>query len=627
LSCDESNKKMSGNWARTLDPRSSLAARIAWVFGILSILMSALAGFYVANMSRQVVEQEIGALYASRAQHIADAIDIRIQGGSDTMQLAASVLGSLEQIDGGVVTETLVDNMRSHLGDALWVGVTDVNGAVLAGDDNRLEGKNLSSMDWFKSAQGNRYVSGPVSFPALEAILPKIGTNGDKTRRFLLITVPIKNESAAILGYAIACFDMSWIEEIQLRAGESLADARPIDLFLLDGQGKMINASMEGVVPPETNLSDRIKQTMSSIPDKQSMGYVTTDNYLVGFSRSKALPGSQGTGWVSVVRESKLSAYRPADKTALTIALSCLALGLGLTLAAALGTRYILQGLSGIAKSADALRLEQADEFVEAKGNDEVARISHSLATLFNKQKKTNEELLELNKNLDQKVAERTRDVLRLSEETRVAAFTRDRLRMSRDLHDTLAHSMLAMLTQIRLIQKLYKRKPELVAEELGNAEQAAQEGLNLARDAVTELRYFAVRDDGLAAALQKLIKKLKERMEIDVVFHIDDLASGLARPKAETAYRIVEEALHNIEKHSDATEAKLNVALDRSNPANELLSVSIEDNGRGFDPARPTPGHFGLLGMREQADILNGKFNVTSEKGNGTRVLFEVVL
>ena len=196
---------------------------------------------------------------------------------------------------------------------------------------------------------------------------------------------------------------------------------------------------------------------------------------------------------------------------------------------------------------------------------------------------------------------------------------------MSRDLHDTLAHSMLAMLTQIRLMQKLQKSKPELIKEELGHAEEAAQEGLNLARHAVTELRYFAVRDDGLEQALRKLIKGLKERLEIEVTLEIDNAAAALAGPKLETVYRIAEEALHNIEKHADANHVGVRVNLNQVDPANHILTLAIEDDGKGFDSAAKMPGHFGLLGMQEQADILGGKFDVRSFVNKGTCVQLEV--
>ena len=614
---------MLGRLIKSLDPRLSLAARIAWGFGIVSIILSMLAGVYVANLSQAAVEREIGALYVSRAQHIADSIDLRIQSGFDTMQLTAGVLGTTGETGGGVDTEKLIEAIRKHLSDAVWIGVTDPSGIVLSGDNGRLEGASVANQDWFRAAKQGSYVGGPEQFPELEKLLAP--QQGGSPRNFLLISAPIVNDGKILVGYSVVCFDMEWIDEIQRRAGQSLAGMRPIDIFILGADGTPLNRILDGVEPPENDLSDRIRTAAKAIPQSPDQGFLTTDNYLMGFAKSRGLEDFKGTGWTVVVREAKSSAYLPANNTAVAIALSCLILGLGLTFAATFGTKYILRGLTGIAASADALRTGIANEFIAISGNDEVARISLSLSSLFNSQKKTNEQLADLNRNLDRKVVERTREVQRLSEETSNAAITRERLRMSRDLHDTLAQSMLAMLTQIRLIQKLYKSRPELVKEELGHAEKAAQEGLNLAREAVTDLRYFAVRDDGLEQAARKLIKRLKERVEIEVTLDIDDAASKLAGPKVETVYRIVEEALHNIEKHAKANQANVRIELDQTDPGNHLLKMSIEDNGRGFDPSTPSPGHFGLLGMKEQADILSGKLNVTSAAAKGTRIQLEV--
>ncbi len=614
---------MLGRLIKSLDPRLSLAARIAWGFGIISIILSMLAGLHVANLSQAAVEREIGALYVSRARHIADAIDLRVQSGFDTMQLTASVLETSGQLRGGVGTEKLIEAIRKQFSDAVWIGVTDPSGTVLAGDNGRLEGASLAAQDWFIAAKQGSYVHGPEQFPELAKLL---GSRQEgQPRNFLLISAPIVDGVKALTGYTVVCFDMDWIDEIQRLAGESLVGMRPIDIFILNDKGAPLNRILDGIEPPEKDLSDRIRTAATAIAQSPGQGFFTTDNYLMGFAKTRGFEDFKGGRWTVVIREAKNSAYLPANNTAIAIALSCLILGLGLTLAATLGIKYILRGLTRIAVSADALRTGVANEFVAIIGNDEVARISLSLSSLFNSQKKTNEQLADLNRNLDRKVIERTREVQRLSEETSSAAITRERLRMSRDLHDTLAHSMLAMLTQIRLIQKLYKSRPELVKEELGHAEKAAQEGLNLAREAVTELRYFAVRDDGLEQAIRKLVKGLKERVEIEVTLDIDDAASKLAGPKVETIYRIVEEALHNVEKHAKADQANVRIELDQTDPGNHLLKVGIEDNGRGFDQTAPAPGHFGLLGMKEQTDILGGNLSVTSAAAKGTRIQLEV--
>jgi signal transduction histidine kinase len=616
---------MLGQIINLFDPRKSLAARISWVFAALSIILSLIAGFYISTIAQNIVEREIGALYADRAQHVVDAVDLQVQSLFDAMELAASVFATTEESKGLIATQQLIATAKGNLENAAWIGIVDPSGIIVAGDDDHLKGEYVGDSSWFRKASSGEYLSGAVEFPMLDKALG-IAKSSDSPN-YLIITLPMKKPDGAIVSYAAAAFDMDFVESIVLKSTKTLAGNRPIDVFLLDRLGNDLTRNPDGVVPLDSTSSSRLVQSISANTTEGDSASFATHSHLIGYANSHGFSDFKGTGWMAVVREAKSSAYLPAYNLAFAIALACLAMGFGLTLAAAFGIRYILSGLSRIARSADQLKNGTTQEFAISTGNDEVSRISVSLASLFNSQKHANEELAELNRSLDQKIAERTRDVQRLSEETRIAAVTRDRLRMSRDLHDTLAQSMLAMLTQIRLIQKLHKVKPELVVEELGYAEKAAQEGLNLARDAVTELRYFAVRDDGLEAALQKLIKKLKERMEIDVAFQIDDLASVLAGPKAETAYRITEEALHNIEKHSAATKVKLSVALDRTDPANQMLIVSIEDDGQGFDPKVSKPGHFGLLGMREQAEIVNGKLDITSRKSTGTRVVFEVVL
>lgn len=608
-----------------LDPRKSLAARISWVFALLSIILSLLAGLYISAIAQTIVEREIGALYANRAQHVVDAVDVQVQSLFDAMELAASVFAITEENKGLIATQQLIVTAKGNLESAAWIGIVDPSGIIVAGDSDHLKGEFVGDSTWFRNARHGKYLNGAEEFPRLDKIL-NIARASDN-RNYLIITTPMKKLDGTISSYAAAAFNMDWIENIVLKSTKTLAGNRPIDVFLVDRFGKDITQNSSSAIALDLVLLSRLLNSVGTTATENHSGSFATQTHLIGYANSQGFSDFQGTGWIAVVREAKSSAYLPAYNLAFAIALACLAMGLGLTVAAASGINYILSGLSKITRSAEQLKNGTAQEFAISAGGDEVSRISISLAGLFNSQKQTNEELAELNKSLDQKVIERTKDVQRLSEETRIAAVTRDRLRMSRDLHDTLAHSMLAMLTQIRLIQKLHKRKPEAVADELNLAEQAAREGLNIARNAVTELRYFAVRDDGLGPALQKLVKKLKERMEIEIEFHIDDMASDLAGPKAETAYRIAEEALHNIEKHSTATLGKLNVELDRTNPAHQILSVTVDDNGKGFDPKIPKPGHFGLPGMREQAEILNGKLVVTSEEKTGTRVAFEVTL
>lgn len=217
-------------------------------------------------------------------------------------------------------------------------------------------------------------------------------------------------------------------------------------------------------------------------------------------------------------------------------------------------------------------------------------------------------------------------DIARTSEENQHAAVLRERLRMARDLHDTLAHSMAATLSQIRLVRKLAAVAPERVPEELERAEEVALNGLREARSAVTRMRYQAVRDDGLGAALGRLTKQLRLRNNMQVELNVDARAFVLADARAETVFRIVEEAVHNIERHAGVERGSI-VAKVKPDAANGCLEVIVRDEGKGFDPGIATLGHYGLTGMREQAEMIGGSLLIDSAPHRGTQLTLNVRL
>jgi signal transduction histidine kinase len=234
-----------------------------------------------------------------------------------------------------------------------------------------------------------------------------------------------------------------------------------------------------------------------------------------------------------------------------------------------------------------------------------------------------------LNAELDERVAARTREVERMSEENKYAAVVRERLRMARDLHDTLAHSLMALLTEIRVLRKVAATSPGSLREELANAEAAAQDGLREARGAITALRHNAVRDIGLGASLAQLLRRFEDRKGVPVSFEHDPGADALADSRAETLYRIVEEALHNVDRHAQATRVEASARVRQREAAGgqkpAVLVVSIADDGVGFDYEAPPPGHYGLRGMREQAELISARLDVSTGLGQGTRVTIEM--
>jgi signal transduction histidine kinase len=210
------------------------------------------------------------------------------------------------------------------------------------------------------------------------------------------------------------------------------------------------------------------------------------------------------------------------------------------------------------------------------------------------------------------------------SSEVRFASLARTRLRLARDLHDTLAHSIVALLTQIRLTRHFLASDPARVSEGLATAEEAAISGLARARDAIARLRTSDMFD--LKPDIEGMLSDFAEQTGIEVSVQIGDEARDGVHRHGSTVRRILGEALHNIKSHAKAKQVEFR-ALGEAAPAGGKLIVEICDDGCGFDPSAHKAGHFGLTGMAEFAELAGGECTVESAQGKGTTVRISLPL
>ena len=197
-------------------------------------------------------------------------------------------------------------------------------------------------------------------------------------------------------------------------------------------------------------------------------------------------------------------------------------------------------------------------------------------------------------------------------------ATSRERNRLARELHDTLAHSLSGTAVQLEAVQVLLNVDPAAATVELKNARDQIRLGLGEARRAITALRATPLEEFGLAEALRQRIQTIAERNQITP--HIAISSPPLLLPHTEqTLYRITEEALINIEKHAEAADLWVTLSNDTEQ---KKLTLTIRDNGRGFDPtAQPPSAHFGLIGMHERANLINGILSIDSKVDVGTTI------
>jgi signal transduction histidine kinase len=298
--------------------------------------------------------------------------------------------------------------------------------------------------------------------------------------------------------------------------------------------------------------------------------------------------------------------------TAISILLSITAALVGAAFA-----RRLTRRLGELTRQVQGVARQQADGIVLPTGRDEVATLGRAFSRLLVALQHEHEELDQLTRQLEQRVNKRTREVERLAEDARYAAVVRERLRLARDLHDTLAHSMMEMLAQVRTLRVLHEHDPRRLGAELERAEELARQGLKEAREAVSHMRVNAVRDFGLGSALKAAVNRFAERTGLEASYMGDAQAESFADARAETMFRIAEESLRNIDRHAQAK----SVTVTLRDVGDGAIELTITDDGVGFDPAAELPGHYGVLGIREQAELIGGELELRSAPGAGATV------
>ncbi len=202
----------------------------------------------------------------------------------------------------------------------------------------------------------------------------------------------------------------------------------------------------------------------------------------------------------------------------------------------------------------------------------------------------------------------------------RLAAAEGERQRWARELHDETLQSLSAL--RIGLSTASRSERPEALRDAYRLAIEQLEEGITNLRALITDLRPAALDELGAQAAVEALAERASRHgIEVDVSIDLahergDGRSHARHTPELEIAiYRIVQESLTNATKHGGARRAVVEIHEDE-----ETVHLEVRDDGAGFDPTAETVG-FGLLGMRERVELLEGTLLLDSTPGRGTTV------
>ena len=195
----------------------------------------------------------------------------------------------------------------------------------------------------------------------------------------------------------------------------------------------------------------------------------------------------------------------------------------------------------------------------------------------------------------------------------------REKSELAREMHDSIGQSLTSMKIELSLLRKKLSANadPNELAKRLDEIGSSLDETILSVKAISTELRPGVLDKFGLAAAIEWQCEEFARRMEIECKSNVPILEINV-EPEVSTAlFRILQEALTNVVRHSKATAVSVDLTVDATK-----ISLSVSDNGRGITQEEiKAPASLGLLGMRERVEFLKGSFSILGKPRLGTIV------
>lgn len=208
-----------------------------------------------------------------------------------------------------------------------------------------------------------------------------------------------------------------------------------------------------------------------------------------------------------------------------------------------------------------------------------------------------------------------------------ITAQEKERMRVAREIHDGPAQALANVIIRAEYCERLFDKNIDQAKKELHSLKEQIREDLRDIRKIIYNLRPMTLDDLGLLPTVKRMVDELNERQtQLAISFTASGLDQRMPASVEVAIFRIIQEALNNIFKHSEASRAQ--VSIDRKE--NEVF-IEVSDNGMGFDYKIDELGKdfegYGLLGMLERCDLIGGEMEINSSPGKGTRIEVKIDL
>lgn len=207
-----------------------------------------------------------------------------------------------------------------------------------------------------------------------------------------------------------------------------------------------------------------------------------------------------------------------------------------------------------------------------------------------------------------------------------ILAQEEERKRISREIHDGPAQLLANLVLRTEIVERMIAKQDfKMVQDEIIDLKGQVRSSLEEMRKVIFNLRPMALDDLGLIPTLRKYVHDFEEKTKIRTTFETRGKEHRMTSPMEAAIFRLVQEALTNAAKHAFPTYVGVDI-----NYQGEMLRIIVQDNGLGFkvdqlEEKNKEHSHFGLIGMRERVELLEGRMDIESTANQGTKIIIHI--
>jgi len=399
---------------------SGLRMWLGLSYGLLAIGLVGVLAVLVERAASSKLEEDVGLRLASHARALAGRMDDGLHERLNDVRVLALLPAVDDPRPNQQTLRDLFNLMQASYPDYLWIGVTDAEGVVQVASRGMLEDEDLSERAWFKAGRREPFVGDIREALLLAKLLPPRG--GGKLR-LIDVAAPIHDDFGVVIGVMVAHLSSQWAESLRLELIRPLAENNPVDVFVLDREGRV-------VLGPEAWLQQSLELPSASRARAGGSGAVLEtwsdgNEYLTGFAPTRGKDMFQGLGWTVLVRKEAALAFDTVAELRQQIWLTALTSILVFLLVATVMARKIGAPLLELATAARRIQTRDPHAtFPPARGYREARELTSALRGLVEDLTTHERELTEFTHDLENRVRERTLELSEANAQLEVLAMT-----------------------------------------------------------------------------------------------------------------------------------------------------------------------------------------------------------